>query len=62
MDGRLAQVIALVGHGNAYLAGAEPGGHLEFTNSTFQYVGSVAFEGPAGARADHAGTVREWFE
>jgi len=62
VDGRLAQVIALVGHGNAYLARAEPDGHLEFTNSTFQYVGSVAFEGPAGATADHAGTVREWFE
>jgi hypothetical protein len=62
VDGRLAQVIALVGHGNAYLAGAEPDGHLEFTNSTFQYVGSLAFEPPGGAAADQAGTVREWFE
>lgn len=47
MRGELAQLIALVGHGNAFLHGLRPPIELARTNSTFEYVESVRFVGPA---------------
>jgi hypothetical protein len=49
VNGELAQLIALTGHSNAFLAGQlleSP--ELLQTNSTFQYVAAVRFEVPGG--------------
>jgi hypothetical protein len=57
MNGELAQSIALVAHGNAFLGGllADPPA-LERSNTAFRYVGSVEFRGDAS----FDGTAR-WF-
>lgn len=44
MNGELAQAVALVAHGNAALASGDDLDAMEKSNSTFQYVRSVAFE------------------
>ena len=44
MNGDLAQAVALVAHGNAALTSGEDPPAMEESNSTFQYVRSVAFE------------------
>jgi len=59
MNGELAQVTALVAHGNSYLrTGRLDEPHMEATNSTFQYVGSVRFRKSDGAEI--AGGVAGW--
>ena len=60
MNGELAQSIALVAHGNAYLSdldAAPPS--LEAGNSVFRYVGSIAFRLLGGATL--TGTAA-WYE
>jgi hypothetical protein len=54
VDGRLAQLAALVAHGNAWLAGdrQEPTGVADGT--TFQFVRAVAFELTTGPLPTHA--------
>lgn len=44
MNGELAQAVALVAHGNAALASGDNPPAMEESNSTFQYVRSLAFE------------------
>jgi hypothetical protein len=66
VNGEVAQLICLAGHGSAWLAGGggqEPPA-LDRENSTFRYVGSVNFRfaGPAGAESlagDSAGWLAQ---
>jgi hypothetical protein len=63
VDSALAQLICLSSHGSAWLAhgGVADPPALEHENSTFQYVGSVAFElrdSPGGQ--SRAETVTDW--
>jgi hypothetical protein len=66
MDGELAQLVAVVAHGNAYLSGRVPAPELAHSNSTFKYVESVRFVRPSGAgsidRAPLATATAAWFE
>jgi hypothetical protein len=45
LNGELAQSIALVAHGNAYLSGSDEPPSLEETNSAFKYTRSLEFRG-----------------
>lgn len=66
MNGELAELIALVAHGNAFLYGLCPPAELTRANSTFQYVESVRFIRHADAGAKEpmtiATTTSAWFE
>src|SRR5262245_50752009 len=59
MDGILAQYIAMALHGSAWLTSRGVPPTLETSNSTFQYVSRVHFEGLAGDRVDAVG---DWLE
>lgn len=66
MNGELAQVIALVAHGNAYLNHAEISKIDLSSNSTFQYVNEVKFV-KYKSRLDKQGVgiasnVADWFD
>lgn len=61
MNGELAQTIALIAHGNAYLHGGTARPILEPANSTFQYVSHVKFSLLSdGHVADIAGNIADW--
>jgi hypothetical protein len=62
VDGELAQVVALVAHGNAALVGTADLSDLEASNSTFQYVRSVTFEVPARRRTRAVSSAVEWLD
>lgn len=66
MNGELAQVIALVAHGNVFLNHAE-NAKIDFsTNSTFQYVNDVMFVRYKSTRDQHgvevASSIADWFD
>lgn len=64
MNGELAQLISLATYGSVWLAtdGSEDPPLLDRDNSTFQFVGSVAFRfgGPAPGRKPEAHDVAGW--
>jgi hypothetical protein len=64
VNGELAQLIALTGHSNAFLAGQPfESPELLRTNSAFQYVAAVRFEIPGGwvdGTADWMESLRTW--
>ena len=64
MSGELAELIALVAHGNAYLCGLRQAAKLTRSNSTFQYVESVRFVRRSRLRraATVATTTADWFQ
>lgn len=61
MNGELAQVVALVAHGNAELVGIADASGLEASNTTFNYVRSITFEVPARRRGVRTvDSVHDW--
>ena len=68
MDGQLAQLIALVGHGSSFLSGSINSNALDLqqSNSTFQYVEALKFaryqDKQAFQGTEIANDVRSWFE
>lgn len=61
MNGELAQAVALVAHGNAALVSGDDPASMEHSNSTFQYVRSVAFEVERRLRGTTTvSSVQEW--
>lgn len=62
MNGELAQTIALIAHGNAYLQGdGPPAPNLQSSNSTFRYVSSISFLQIAeGGTVEVANDVSRW--
>jgi hypothetical protein len=61
MNGELAQLIALVGHGNAFLTqGGDPPDLLD-SNSTFRFVRSVEFVGCDRKRPRTFRDTSSWF-
>jgi len=65
MNGELAQIIALVAHGNLFLRGGEAAKIDLFGNSTFQYVSSIKFARYKSKQDKHgeviANSVSDWF-
>lgn len=63
MNGTLAQAVALVAHGNAWLRAPDSTSHpddFELTNSTFQYVRSVRFDGTPNGERPATTSVSSW--
>lgn len=68
MDGQLAQLIALVGHGSSFLSGSVNNNALDLqrSNSSFQFVGALKFaryqDKQASQGTEIANDARTWFE